>query len=102
MATPKVTGRRFDGDQSSKLKPLVVSMAQAEVLLSCGHDQIYDLIRAGELDSYTEANRRKITMASIEALIAKRLAATGGKFQRNSNSNIKNLGRQPAEGDRAA
>jgi hypothetical protein len=59
-------------------------MAKAEFLLDCGHDQIYDLIRAGELDSYVESNRRKITMASIERLIAKRLAATGGEFQRSS------------------
>jgi hypothetical protein len=32
-------------------KPLIVSMTKAEFLLDCGHDQIYDLIRAGELDS---------------------------------------------------
>ena len=65
-------------------KPLVVSMAKARVLLDCGHDQIYDLIKARELDSYTEGTRRKITMASIDALIAKRLAANGGEFQRSS------------------
>jgi hypothetical protein len=51
-----------------KDKPLVVGVGKAKVLLDCSHDQIYDLLRAGELDSYLERNRRKITMASIEAL----------------------------------
>ena len=52
----------------SEDKPLVVGVAKAKAFLDCSHDQIYDLIRAGELDSYLERNRRKITMASIEAL----------------------------------
>ena len=64
-----------------KDKPLVVGVGKAKVLLDCSHDQIYDLIKAGDLASYIERNRRKITMASIEALIAKRLAATNGEFQ---------------------
>ena len=64
-----------------KDKPLVVGMSKARVLLDCSADQIYDLLRAGELASYLERNRRKILVSSIEALIAKRLAATDGKFQ---------------------
>ena len=67
-------------------KPLVVGMAKAKVLLDCSNDQLYDLIKAGELDSYVEATRRKITTASIEALILKRLAATAGEFQRCSKA----------------
>jgi hypothetical protein len=82
MARPEATGRNPSGGQSNEIKPLVVSVAQAEVLLSCGHDQVYDLIRAGELASYTEGPRRKITMASVEALVAKRLAATNGEYRR--------------------
>jgi hypothetical protein len=84
MARPEVTGRRILGDQFSKDKPLVVGVGKAKVLLDCSHDQIYELLKAGDLASYIERNRRKITMASIEALIAKRLAATGGEFQRCS------------------
>jgi hypothetical protein len=83
MARPEVTGRRLLGDQSDKDKPFVVSMAKAGFLLDCGHDQVYALIKARELDSYTEGPRRKILMASIERLIAKRLAATGGEYQRS-------------------
>jgi hypothetical protein len=78
MARPEVTGRQILGDQSIEDKPLVIGVVKAKALLDCCHDQIYDLIRAGELESYLEANRRKIVYSSIERLIAKRLAATGG------------------------
>jgi hypothetical protein len=63
-------------------KPLVVGVARARILLDTGLDSIYDLIKAGELDSYLEGRRRKITVASIERLIRKRLAANGGVFRR--------------------
>ena|SRR6516165_9855957 len=72
--------------ETTEDKPLVVGMAKAKVLLDCSNDQLYDLIKAGELDSYVEATRRKITTASIERLIAKRLAATVGEFQRCSKA----------------
>jgi hypothetical protein len=86
MSRPEVTDRRVPGERSSKenppLLPLIVSMKEAGHLLSCGHDQIYDLLRAGELESFMEGHRRKITMRSIQTLIAKRLAATGGEYRR--------------------
>ena len=82
MARPEVTGRRTLGDQSSKDKPLVVGVAKAKVLLDCSRDRIYRFIKSGELESYVEGTRRKITMASIERLIAGRLAANGREFQR--------------------
>jgi hypothetical protein len=66
----------------SNEKPLVVGMAAAEILLDSGIDKLYELIKGGELESYLEGNRRKITTASIERLIEKRLAAAGGQFQR--------------------
>jgi hypothetical protein len=67
---------------SATEKPFVVGMAKAGFLLECGDDQLYDLIKAGDLDSYIEGNRRKITTASIERLIQQRLAAASGEFQR--------------------
>jgi hypothetical protein len=82
MPKTKIIGREIRGDLSSENKPLVVSMIKAGFLLDCGHDQIYDLLRAGELDSYVEGTRRKVTMASIERLVAKRLATTGGEYRR--------------------
>jgi excisionase family DNA binding protein len=65
-----------------KDRPLVVGVGKAAVLLDCSRDRIYRFIKSGELESYVEGTRRKITMASIEALIAKRLAANGREFQR--------------------
>jgi hypothetical protein len=56
------------------VKPLVVGMSTAQALLDTGLDSLYQLIKAGELDSYLEGKRRKITMDSIERLIGKRLA----------------------------
>jgi hypothetical protein len=66
-----------------QLRPLVVSMAEAGVLLNSGVDKLYELIHAEELDSYLEGTRRKITMASIERLIVRRLAAKRGKLDRS-------------------
>jgi hypothetical protein len=65
-------------------KPLVVSVAKTKYLLDTSTDEVYRLIRGGELKSYLEGHRRKVVFASIEQLIAKRLAATGGTFQRSS------------------
>jgi hypothetical protein len=65
-------------------KPLVVSLAKTKYLLDTSLDEVYRLIREGELKSYLEGHRRKVVFASIEALIARRLAATGGEFQRSS------------------
>jgi hypothetical protein len=64
--------------------PLVVGMAKAGFLLDCGRDHLYDLIHAGELESFLQGARRKITMRSLQALIAKRLTDTAGEFQRSS------------------
>jgi hypothetical protein len=63
------------------VKPLVVGMTKAQALLDTGLDSLYDLIKAGELDSYLEQKRRKITMESIERLIQKRLAAATTEFE---------------------
>jgi hypothetical protein len=66
----------------------VVGMAKARIKLDCGLDQLYDLIKAGELDSYLEGNRRKITIESIERLIEKRLAADSGEFRRHEHMRV--------------
>jgi hypothetical protein len=63
------------------VRPLVVGMAKAEALLDTGPDSLYDLIKAGELESYLEGKRRKITMDSIERLIQKRLAAASAELE---------------------
>ena len=72
-------------DEPTNVRPLVAGMTKTKTLLEAGTDQIYDLIKTGELDSYLEGNRRKITMESIERLIQKRLAAANGEFQRGKH-----------------
>jgi hypothetical protein len=52
---------------------LVVSPARAQVMLDCGRTRLYQMIAAGELDSYNDGTARKITVASIKARIARKL-----------------------------
>jgi hypothetical protein len=66
--------------ENDPVKPLVVGMAKAEALLDTGPDSLYELIKVGELESYLEGKRRKITMDSIERLIQKRLAAASAEL----------------------
>jgi hypothetical protein len=56
---------------------LVVSPRRAWHMLGCGNTHGYALIKAGELETYLDGKSRKITVASIHALIARRLAAAG-------------------------
>ncbi len=61
---------------ASDLKPLVVKPRSACLLLDCGMTYLYDLINAGEIDSFKDGKSRKITTASIKAYIARRLEAS--------------------------
>jgi hypothetical protein len=54
---------------------LVVRPATAERMLSVTHKALYDLMNAGELQSFTEGSRRFITVQSIRDYLARRLAA---------------------------
>ena len=60
--------------EANDLDPLVVKPKVAWRMLSCGNTQGYQLLAAGELDSYKEGRARKITVASIKALVARRIA----------------------------
>ena len=55
--------------------PLVVRPKEAWQMLDVGNDTGYRLIATGELESYLEGTARKITVRSIEAYIARRIAA---------------------------
>ena len=57
-------------------EPLVVGPSKAWYLLDCGNTHGYELIAAGELESYLDGRSRRITMQSIKDYIARRLAAT--------------------------
>src|SRR5262249_14852197 len=67
-----------DDDHAGEInvKPLLVKPRAACLLLSCGVTRLYELPNAGELSSFLDGKSRKITTASIEAYIARRLAPT--------------------------
>lgn len=55
--------------------PLVVKPKVAWQMLACSNTRGYELLAAGELESFRDGRSRKITVASIHRLIARRLAA---------------------------
>jgi hypothetical protein len=65
-----------DGD--AQLGPngsLVASPNQTMTHIGVGRAKLYELINAGELESYTEGSSRKILWPSIHAYVKRRLAA---------------------------
>jgi hypothetical protein len=56
--------------------PLVVRPRKAWKLLDCGNTFGYQLMADGEIESFTVGRSRWITVESIHAYIARKLAAT--------------------------
>jgi len=54
-----------------------VSPRTACNMLDVGMTRLYELIAAGEVDSYLDGRARKITVVSIDRRIARLLTATG-------------------------
>jgi hypothetical protein len=57
--------------------PLVVKPRTAWRMLACSNTRGYELLAAGELDSFLDGRSRKITVDSIRRYIARRLQPTG-------------------------
>jgi hypothetical protein len=55
---------------------LLASLRRTKTMLDCGNTQLYSLMNSGELDSVWLGRSRKITVDSIQRLIARRLAAS--------------------------
>lgn len=55
------------------VEPLVVRPEKAAKLLDCSRVYLYQLINAGELETYRDGVARKITMRSIHARIERKL-----------------------------
>ena len=70
------------------VEPLVVPPRVAWKMLSCCNTRGYELLADGELESYRDGKSRRITVNSIMALIARRLAAEGGKLSVNNPAAI--------------
>jgi excisionase family DNA binding protein len=56
--------------------PLVVKPRVAWKMLSCSNTRGYELLAAGELQSYRDGRSRKITVESIQRYITRRLSPT--------------------------
>ena len=56
-------------------KPLSVSPKEGFAMLGIGMTLGYELLNSGDLESFTIGRARRITVASIEAYIARRVAA---------------------------
>jgi len=59
-----------------QIEPLLVRPRTAWRLLGCGNTRGYELLAAGELESFLDGRSRKITVDSIRRYIARRLDAT--------------------------
>ncbi|HKX78229.1 MAG TPA: hypothetical protein VJM34_06910 [Novosphingobium sp.] len=57
------------------MKPIAVIPKVAFDAIGVGVTKGYELLAAGELESFTIGRSRRITVASIEAFIARRLEA---------------------------
>jgi excisionase family DNA binding protein len=55
---------------------LVTGISGTCVLLNASRDSIYDLIKRGEIASFLDGRRRKVTISSIKDYIERRLFAT--------------------------
>jgi excisionase family DNA binding protein len=62
------TSAGFDSDEA-----FVVTPRRARHLLAIGNTRLYELLNAGELESYRDGGARRITMASIHRYIVRRL-----------------------------
>jgi hypothetical protein len=74
------------GDQpkSAGVEPPVVRSAEARRLIPCGKTKLFDLIAAGEVDSYLDGGVRMIVTASIHARrrrLQESAAGTGNKIR---------------------
>jgi excisionase family DNA binding protein len=59
--------------------PLVASPNQAMRAIQVSRKKLYELINAGELESYTEGKSRRITVKSINEYVERRLAAEAAR-----------------------
>jgi hypothetical protein len=63
------------GSRNGEVAPLVVKPKAAWKMLACSNTRGYELLAAGELDSFLDGRSRKIVVDSITRYIARRLAA---------------------------
>jgi len=67
----------------SAAEPLAVSPAEAWLMMNVGPTRGYEILKAGELESYHDGRSLKITTASIRARMARLLAAEAVRTAEN-------------------
>ena len=72
---PDTISRAAKPNPPFDIAPLVVKRKDACRMLACGQTRLYELLAAGELQSFNDGRSRKITVASIHRYVAKLLAA---------------------------
>jgi hypothetical protein len=80
---------------------LVVKPRVAWKMLSCSNTRGYELLAAGELDSFRDGRSRKITVESIRRYIARRLpadAASTGAEPKRGRGRPRKVAAQPEAG----
>jgi hypothetical protein len=64
---------------STQVEPLAVKPKTAKRMLSCGKTKLYEILP--ELESFYDGGSRLITVASIKAYLARKLADPASKKQ---------------------
>jgi excisionase family DNA binding protein len=60
-------------------RALVVSVNGAAAMLGSSRDRVYQLIRSRELDSYLDGTARRVTVASVQRYVDRKIS---GAFER--------------------
>jgi hypothetical protein len=81
---------------------LVVKPKVAWKLLACSNTRGYELLAAGELESFLDGRSRKITVDSIRRYIARRLAPIDNIMSTNEQLCRHGRPRKPSVADRTA
>jgi excisionase family DNA binding protein len=68
------TMQKTTGTSLSDQPPLLVKPKRACQILNCGNTRLYELLAAGELQSFKDGRSRQIVVQSIHSYIARRLA----------------------------
>ncbi len=66
-------------EKSETCKPFAVSVKKGCALIDNGPTRLYELINSGEIESYRDGKSRKVVVASLEAYVARQIAAEPSK-----------------------
>ena len=72
---------------------IAVPPRAASRMLSLSLSKVYELLRAGELASYSEGKARRVIVASIENYVARQLAAGAGEWRTWQHARLPRLSR---------